>query len=206
MCDRSWCQRSRRGGPRRARLLAVLLMWFVAAGAVAAPVYRCTDAQGHVAFQDAPCPTSTQQEKRPLVAQPLIGSPGERTAEAPPSRRQTATPRLRKRAPRAAAKPPMAWECRVADGEVFYQHTRCPASVPGDGEVRVRFADRAGWKRKPKREHARGRLPVHGVPVTRAEACRRMEPVRAAGRDGHLRDQRASTYDRLMGRDPCSNQ
>lgn len=181
-------------------------MWLIVAGAVAAPAYRCTDAQGRVAFQDTPCAAHARQEKLVIGAQPLIGRPGEHAATAPPSRRRAATKQSRKRTTRAAAKPPGAWECRVADGEVFYQHTRCPASVPGDGEVRVRFADRAGWKRKPKRERARGRLPVHGVPVTRAEACRRMQPVHAAGRDGHLRDQRVSTYDRLMGRDPCGSQ
>jgi hypothetical protein len=45
---------------------------------------------------------------------------------------------------------------------------------------------------------------VHGVRISRAEACRRIHSAGAALRDGHLRDASVSTYDHLMGRDPCS--
>jgi hypothetical protein len=48
-------------------------------------------------------------------------------------------------------------------------------------------------------------VPVRGVKIPRAEACRRIHSAGAAVRDGHRRDATVSTYDHLMGRDPCTS-
>ncbi|HKZ09172.1 MAG TPA: hypothetical protein VJL61_00535 [Rhodanobacteraceae bacterium] len=98
----------------------------------------------------------------------------------------------------------MSWECRAADGEVFYRHTRCPSSIVGDGVVRTGYAEKQARQNTRARHNAWSRVRVHGTRIPRAEACRRIDSASAAVRDGHLRDANVSTYDHLMGRDPCS--
>lgn len=170
---------------------------------VQAAVYRCVDAHGHVAYQDVPCAADAHGGEVALTPQPTIGG----AAEAPPQSR-AAPHRPAPSSPRVArmprAKPAVSWECRTADGELFYRHTRCPASVPGDGVVRNAFIERTTRKPRRNRRGAWERVPVQGRKLPRAVACERIHAPAAAVRDGHLRDERVSTYDHLMGRDPCS--
>lgn len=180
------------------------LLWLIASGAHAASVYRCVDAHGHLAFQDTPCAVHAQQRKIDLEPQPLIGAPGERTARMARTTLRRSPARPRKHSSHASrAKPAMSWECRAADGEVFYRHTRCPSSIPGDGVVRSAYAEKTSHENTGRRHNAWSRVRVHGVKIPRAEACRRIHSAAATGRDGHLRDASVSTYDHLMGRDPC---
>ena len=191
-----------------AALLAIaclMSMGIAAPPAQAASVWRCVDTHGHLAYRDTPCGTHAHGRKLDLQPQPLIGAPGEHAARAAAAiHRHTATARPRKKPRRAArAKPAMSWECRAADGEVFYRHARCPGSVPGDGTVRSGYAEKVSGSRTRGRQGAWGRVPVHGRKIPRSEACRRIHAAGAAGRDGHARDETVSTYDHLMGRDPC---
>lgn len=190
-----------------ARAGCFLLLWIIVAGAHAASIYRCADAQGRVAFQDTPCAAQARQRKIELEPQPLIGAPGERAARAAATLHQRGATRSRKKTGRTArVKPATSWECRAANGEVFYRHARCPGSIPGDGIVRWKDGgDPPSGKRSRHRRSAWGTVPVHGRKITRQEACRRIHSAGAAGRDGHARDETVSTYDHLMGRDPCSN-
>lgn len=193
-----------------ARAGAFLFLLCVMAGAHAASVYRCVDAHGHRAYQDTPCTTQARQSKLDLQPQPLIGAPGEHAAHAAAATRSRTHSRVHAKHASAAARkrktdPPTSWECRAADGEVFYRHTRCPGSVPGDGTVRSGYAEKVSSSRTRSRQGAWGRVSVHGEKITRAEACRRIHSAGAAGRDGHARDETVSTYDHLMGRDPCDN-
>jgi hypothetical protein len=186
-----------------------LIFWCIMAGAHAASVYRCVDAHGRVAFQDVPCAAHARQDKLDVQPLPTIG---DRAETATASHRKTAarehhessSARSRRASRRALAKDETSWECRADDGEVFYRHTRCPGSVPGDGTVRSGYAEKLSSSRTRSRQGAWGRVPVHGKKITRAEACRRIHSAGAAGRDGHARDETVSTYDHLMGRDPCS--
>jgi len=184
-----------------------LLLWAIVASAHAASVYRCADTQGHLAYQDVPCATQARQRKIELEPQPLIGAPGEHAARvAAATHHRAAMTRSRKKPMHAArAKPATSWECRAVDGEVFYRHTRCPGSVAGDGTVRRGYAEKVSSSRTRSRQGAWGRVPVHGRKITRTEACRRIHSAGAAGRDGHARDETVSTYDHLMGRDPCDD-
>lgn len=194
----------RRSMQHRALILCAIfasLPW-VAAGAHAASIYKCVAADGRTAFRDTPCAKGARQTKLDLSGLPLI-DPG--TLRHRVSRRTTAssthhTRHRHARIRRQAA--PTSWECRAADGEVFYRHTRCPGSVPGDGVVRMR--DTEAFSGSRTRRNAWSRVRVHGVRISRAEACRRIHSAGAALRDGHLRDASVSTYDHLMGRDPCS--
>jgi len=180
----------------------LLLLGF---GARAASVYRCVDANGRLAFQDTPCATQARQRKLDVQPQPLIGAPGEHAARIAATPHKRSVARVRKKSARTTrAKPATSWECHAVDGEVFYRHTRCPGSVPGDGTVRSGYAEKMQSSRTRSRQGAWGRVPVHGKKITRAEACRRIHSAGAAGRDGHARDETVSTYDHLMGRDPCS--
>ena len=190
-----------------ARAGGFFLLWVIVAGAHAASVYRCVDALGRIAFRDTPCAAQARQHKLDLQPQPLIGAPGEHAARAAATTHTRNIARRSKRSRRTAhVKPATSWECRAADGEVFYRHTRCPGSIPGDGVVRWRDGgDPPSGKRSRHRRNAWGAVPVHGKKITRVEACRRIHSAGAAGRDGHARDETVSTYDHLMGRDPCDN-
>lgn len=178
------------------------LLWV--ASAHAASIYKCVATNGRLAFRDTPCAMNARQTKLDLTGLPLIdpGAPRHRasrraTASSTSSRTRHRHTRVRRHAT------PTSWECRAADGEVFYRHTRCPGSVPGDGVVRWQDGD-GMTPGKRVRRNAWSRVRVHGVKISRAEACRRIHSAGAAVRDGHRRDARVSTYDHLMGRDPCT--
>ena len=176
----------------------------MAAGAHAATVYRCTNHAGRVAYQDNPCAALTQQHAVDLSPQPLIGNITMHAHDATAQPHHRASTRSRPHRARARRiKPATAWECRAANGEVFYRFTRCPGSVPGDGVVRNDVQSDSN-PRARSRHNAWSRVRVHGVKVTRTEACRRIHSVVESSRDGYLRDANVSTYDHLMGRDPCT--
>jgi hypothetical protein len=186
-------------------VFALLLLLTFASSAHAASIYKCVATNGRLSFRDTPCATHARQTKLDLTGLPLIdpGAPRHR-----PSRRaRMASKHTPSRHPRAHAHrhtAPMSWECRADDGEVFYRHTRCPGSVPGDGVVRARYAETSGSHPR-RRRNAWGRVPVRIEKIPRAEACRRIHSAGAAVRDGHRRDATVSTYDHLMGRDPCTS-
>ena len=198
---------SRRRSVRHRRwfLCAVAALLWVVCDAHAASIYKCVATNGRIAFRDTPCATHARQMKISLAGLPLIdpAAPRNRPSRRPRSSSRRSLARHRRvRVHRKAA--PTSWECRAADGEVFYRHTRCPGSVPGDGVVRTRYAEAFRASHPGKRRNAWSRVPVHGVRIPRAEACRRIHSAGAAVRDGHKRDAHVSTYDRLMGRGPCA--
>lgn len=183
------------------------MLWVIVAGANAASIYRCADAHGHLAYQDTPCATQSRQRELDVQPQPLIGAPGEHAARAAAGTHHRSVAHPPRRTRRSArVKQVMSWECRAADGEVFYRHTHCPGSIPGDGVVRWQDGgDPPSGKRSRHRRNAWGAVSVHGRKITRVEACRRIHSAGAAGRDGHAGDETVSTYYHLMGRDPCEN-
>ena len=85
----------------------------------------------------------------------------------------------------------MSWECRGADGALFYRHASCPKSIAGG---RSPMAARKGGA-KP--------VAVSATPLPRAEACRGLARAGSIGRSGHEHDETVSTYDKNAGRDPC---
>lgn len=192
--------------------IAAALLWAWMGATHAASIYKCVDAQGHLAYQDTPCAARARQHELDVQPLPTIGDPSEVAASKRALSRYARTSSRKPRTVRgshpssrtARGKTGMSWECRAADGEVFYRHTRCPSSIPGDGTVRAAYADTQSRKNTRGRHNAWGRVRVHGEKVPRAEACRRIHSAGAAVRDGHLRDETVSTYDHLMGRDPCS--
>jgi hypothetical protein len=187
--------------------LFLILLAGVSTSAHAASVYKCVGMDGGITFRDTPCSVHARQTKLNIPGLPLMDpgapTPSESTHSAHRSRAHPQRTRGNHRSSLRKHKTPMSWECRAADGEVFYRHKRCPSSVPGDGVVRTGYAQELSRLNGRKRRNAWSRVRVRGKRIPRAEACRLIRAASASARDGHLRDAQVSTYDHLMGRDPC---
>lgn len=146
--------------------------------ASAQTVYRCRDARGAVAFQDKPCAGGQAQSEVAIEAAPAYAASPDYGVDKPVRRSRAAQPTSHGRARNAE---PMSYECRAANGEVFYRHGHCPATIRGAG-------------------HGAASVPVSASAITRVEACHRMATTSHAGRE---RDETVSTYERNLGRDPC---
>jgi hypothetical protein len=86
-----------------------------------------------------------------------------------------------------------SYECRAADGQVFYRHTHCPHSVAAANRFSSQEKSRATART----------VSVTAYRVSREEACSQMRRASAIGRSGHRYDEDVSTYDKNLGRDPC---
>lgn len=169
-------------------LLAVLCLALPIAGSAAPKVYRCAAGAGPAIYQDRPCADPARQRVIEFAPAPVADAPLVDAARASP--RPPSAPRTpkRKAMPRAEV---TSWECRAANGEVFYRHSRCPGSIPGN-------ATGARGKRS-----GAGGVAVRAIELPRREACRRIRSGGASGRAGRARDETVSTYERNLGRDPC---
>ena len=175
--------------------LLVLMVLALAGGVRAAPVYKCTGGDGAVAYQQLPCAADQQARTMTFGAAPPIQPSPHYAAE--PVRDETPAHEMREthRGGRASAEP-MAYECRAADGEVFYRHTPCPHSIAA-GTQTARNSRRGGF------HSGSGTVTVSSRRVTREEACRQIHSAGAISRAGHEHDEDVSTYERNLGRDPC---
>ena len=88
----------------------------------------------------------------------------------------------------------VSYECRAANGEVFYRHGSCPHQITADG---------AGTASRKRSGGGSSSVSVTAEALPRGEVCRRMAAAGSIGRAGHERDENVSTYDRNLGRDPC---
>lgn len=169
-----------RSSPSSALALAALALAVLPAPAHA-QAWQCRDASGRVAYQDRPCAAGA--DARPIEFAPAPApqaSPEYRLSSGSRERTPRSTPRV------PPARTAQSFECRASNGEVFYRHGACPASIT---------IPRTSGAR---REAATAR--VSAQPLSRREACRRMQ---ATGRAGRERDESYSTYERNLGRDPC---
>jgi len=154
-------------------------------------IYKCRSADGPISFQDHPCLAMQSESRMELpAAPPVSASPDYGHAS-----RDDAAPGAhvlpKMHAPSADRREPVSFECHAANGEVFYRHGACPKQI-SDGDARTKARPRSGSSAQT--------FAVSGQALPRSEACRRMA---ATARSGHERDDRASTYDRNLGRDPC---
>ncbi|HSN00121.1 MAG TPA: DUF4124 domain-containing protein, partial [Rudaea sp.] len=93
----------------------------IAAQAIATDVYKCTDAQGNVAFQDRPCPQDTQQAEVRLPDAPPTPVQA-RAAASTPSAASALPPPVPITKPPAPV-PPL-WICRNAeDGSTYFSRS-----------------------------------------------------------------------------------
>lgn len=174
----------------------MLLLLGLVAGVRADSVYKCTDAQGAVAYQSRAC--SPQQDETQVAIMPAPArtpSPSYGAAAEKPLQRVHVERTSRPVATRSAA---VSYECRVADGQVFFRHSPCPHSVPADTAA-------YGGKPRGRRDSGSGArsLSVSARVVPREEACAQMHRAGAIGRAGRAHDEDVSTYERNLGHDPC---
>lgn len=173
------------------RCWLIFVLWVLldpAANALAGPVYRCVQGDA-VAYQDHHCADTASQQQLRLIepdAVPMALTP-KPTRSAPSVPARAARRGVRQAAPAVV----LSHECRSRDGAVFYRHDRCPASIPGND---VRGTQPRG--------HGTAAVPVSGRTLPRRDACRRMR-ASSAGRQGSEHDDRVSSYERNLGRDPC---
>src|SRR5512143_1070248 len=109
--------------------LLILLLLGLASGVRAGTVYKCTNTHGDIAYQAQPC----ADEQRATVidippAPPLAPSPQYAVDHERTGRASRGAARARSGGQREAA-PPISYECRAADGQVFYRHGSCPHSI-----------------------------------------------------------------------------
>jgi len=191
----------RSGKGRSIRAAGVLISLALAQTAFAESVYKCRDVRGAIAYQDHACGDGARQTRIEVASAP---PPPPATAAAAASDRgevrghrtsyshreaSAASSRVVHSRDREAG----SYECRAANGEVFYRHSSCPKSIS------TQDIARGGARGKRSRDLARSE--VSAVPLSRSEACRRL--AAAGGRAGRDRDEQVSTYDRNAGRDPC---
>jgi len=170
--------------------LLVLLLLGLAGGVRAATVYKCTDDNGGVAYQSLPCSAQQSEAVVPIAAAPAYARSPEYAIE------HTTQPRVR--AAYAARHEPqeMSFECRAADGQVFYRHASCPHSIAGDASTIGSASHRTS-------RGSGGSVPVSSSRIPRDEACRQIHAAGSIGRAGHQHDENVSTYEHNLGRDPC---
>jgi len=171
--------------------LACLLLLLLACGVRAETTfYRCVDGRGEAAFQDQPCRPSQQTRVVDVAPAPSYSpSPQYAVAPASPHAGHGESPPGRRREPAQPAA--HSFECRSADGQVFYRHAACPHSIAAKDD----HFGRGGAAPK--------KVEVHAVRVSRDEACAQMRRAGAVGRSGHANDEVVSSYDKNLGRDPC---
>jgi hypothetical protein len=171
-----------------------LLMLGLVAGVRAESVYKCTDAQGAIAFQALPCPPQQDETQVDIMPAPAhAASPDYSVTDRKQPQRAH-----NERSGRQAMRPSqMSYECRVSNGEVFYRHSACPHSATADSPA-IGKNRSVGGSKTPSQK-----LTVSSRQVPREEACAQMHRAGAIGRAGHAHDEDVSTYDRNLGRDPC---
>lgn len=185
---------------RYRRVIAALLL--IAAGATSAhaeSVYKCRDVRGQIAYQDHACADPARQTLIELAPAPVAApaQDGERTASPRTVQRNLA--RSSGGRTNARSSQTLSYECRSADGVVFYKHSRCPKTITVAAP-----SDRRGSGRKGSaRASAARSSAVSERPLPRAEMCKRMASGGSIGRSGREHDDAVSTYDRNVGRDPC---
>jgi hypothetical protein len=169
--------------------LLILLLLGLAGGVRAAPIHKCTDPHGAIAYQQLPCPTGAQENPVEIAPAPAYAKSPEYALDRQPAPPATRVSRVSRREPQA-----LSFECRTADSQVFYRHTSCPHSVASSsGNAPTSRGGRGGSSS----------TSVSSTRVPRDEACSRIHSAGAIGRAGHQHDEDVSTYDRNLGRDPC---
>jgi len=188
---------------------AVVIVGMLPCSGVAQSIFKCVDAGGGVSFQATACPSGTTQRDVTIRNDQSTPDPAEAAGKLSATEPPAINPRglyvdkapYRAPQPGAVYTPPVAesYECKTGDGRVFYQHTPCPGTISTTTPTWTNCTGSRCQTLSPS-------LPQTAVTsrqVSREEACQKMNRAGAIGRDGHNLDQRASTYDKNLGRDPC---
>jgi hypothetical protein len=184
--------------PHPTARVALLMLALMAQSVAAESIYKCRDAKGHIAYQDHACPPAQQQSEIQLDPAPAPApSPDYGVAAKPRGGGHVAAKHASPPHAAKAARETLSYECRAADGEVFYRHSGCPKSIPAAGGASQGASPRGA------RGHAKDKasVSVSAHPLPRSQVCRVL--AKPSARAGHERDETVSTYERNAGRDPC---
>lgn len=161
-------------------------------------VFHCLDSSGGSVYQDRPCPGRQETIKIRRVRN------GEAFAEAIARGLGNSAPRPAAPASQppsvpapVATLPQPSFKCQAADGTTFYRHDGCPPALQREQNVYFTVGQDIRYYTQPVY------VPVGSTPVSRSSACRTIYGSDASQRTGSNLDQRFSTYDRNLGRDPC---
>lgn len=148
------------------------------------PVFRCTGPAGAVSYQDVPCAKDHESVEVALPPVPAyVPAPTvNRVAESRGDLANALPPQIKRTQARS-------WRCLADNGEVFYRHAGCPATIS-----MVMLDPYAQAYANT------GLVFVESIPIPRSEAC---AAINSGGRFGSERDQRAEPYEKLTGRDLC---
>ncbi|MBK9656979.1 MAG: hypothetical protein IPO66_16620 [Rhodanobacteraceae bacterium] len=173
-------------------------------------ILKCVGADGSVSYSSAhSCPGDAQGKEQELPAHRVTMTKDEvnrqRALEHPPQQMSaeeranamrllelyggsTAQPAQRRSTPAPAAA--VSYRCTMS-GAVWYSHSPCPEAMGGD----TYFVD--------GRRHDVPGLGVEQDVVPRAEACHEMNRMGSSARAGRKMDERASPYEKHIGKDKC---
>jgi hypothetical protein len=180
------CHRNRRNRSAIVNLSALLIAALAVAAAERVVVHRCVGADGIPRYQDQPCEDGDDDQRLEMSNRRSTPPPVLPAASA------ARTPEPVEQAPPLPAPPELtSWRCDVENGEVYYRHDACPSFLIDP--IGLRNRDGAAWGGM---QHLR----VWGTPVSRRQAC---NEINDGVRFGAERDQRASPYEKLSGRDLC---
>jgi hypothetical protein len=187
----------RHRGPRPPhwyKWMVILVLAGSPVGVRAGSVYKCIDAGGAVTFQDRPCAAAANQSVVAPAPAPAWSASPEHSVDRESAARGARRPR-RAATPRRSDAPGSSYECRTADGQVFYRHSACPRSVAA--------IEQRNTAQRASKKAANKSVAVTATRISREEACYELRRAAAAGRLGRNHDQDVSTYDKNLGRDPC---
>jgi len=177
--------------------LAILLLLGLAGGVRAAPVYKCTGGQGEVAYQSQPCADGQPETVIEIAPAPAY-APSPHYAVGHDDTVHSARTATRSRSERHETAP-LSYECRAADGQLFYRHGSCPHSIPA-ASARSASASAHG---KGGARGSGATVSVSAQRIAREDACHEIQRAGSAGRAGHEHDEVVPTYEHNLGRDPC---
>ena len=178
--------------------LLILLLLGMAGGVRAASVYKCTGGQGEVAYQSQPCAAGQPATAIEIDPAPAYApSPHYALDHGETARASRTVTRSHSGERREGAL--VSYECRAADGQLFYRHGSCPHSIPA-GHAHGTSASTHG---KGAGRGSNATVSVSAQRIAREDACREIQRAGAAGRAGHEHDEVVSTYEHNLGRDPC---
>ena len=185
--------------PSQPAVTAIFGMLFAAAALCAASraahaesIYKCRAPDGAVAYQDHACASGAAESNVEIAPAPAATPSPDYGRDTHEARRSTHAAAASLRAATHVRREAVSYECRAADGELFYRHGGCPGRIT---------ADAGSGKRG--RGGASSSYAVTSQALPRGEVCRRIAAAGSIGRAGHTRDESISTYDRNLGRDPC---
>jgi hypothetical protein len=181
------------------KILVTLLFLFSLDCYAGEVVYRCVPATGGATvYQSTPCGKNSEVVKirkedqarlllrameREALVSPVSSFIPVQTPRQPDPQSQSAI----------STSPAPSFKCLTADGKVFYRHDACPAASPV--VVVTDVQTRRGIRQVKTVDY----VPVSSAPVSQEEACRE---IRKTSRSSKM-DQKYSSYDRNLGRDPC---